>query len=250
CFPGGIEALAYAKINTTGDDPQDLSPNVEFIFVSGGLKTDRGLIYRRTLSITNEIYNAVWRPLENKCVFQVFPVLTHPKSYGYIELKSKNPYHWPVIYHKYFSDPQNQDVSTFIAAIREIQRISKSPSLKQYGVSIVSTPIPGCQNNIFDSDGYWECALRHITPTLNDQIGTCKMGPANDAEAVVNHKLRVYGVQNLRVADSSVIPLPLAAHTQGPAYMIGEKASDLIKEDWKDRHSILDAADIRRHVKT
>lgn len=58
------------------------------------------------------------------------------------------------------------------------------------------------------------------------------MGPEDDPEAVVDAKLHVYGVENLRVADTSVIPLPVTAHTAEPAYMIGEKASDLIKERW------------------
>jgi choline dehydrogenase len=58
------------------------------------------------------------------------------------------------------------------------------------------------------------------------------MGPKTDPEAVVDNELRVYGISNLRVADTSVIPLPLTAHTNVPAYMIGEKAADLINKYW------------------
>lgn len=92
--------------------------------------------------------------------------------------------------------------------------------------------ILGCEQHPFGTDEYWECAIRTITATFHHQVATCKMGPRDNQEAVVDAKLYVYGVKNLRVADTSVIPLPVAAHIAGPAYMIGEKAADLIKESW------------------
>lgn len=71
------------------------------------------------------------------------------------------------------------------------------------------------------------------------------MGPQHDTEAVVDSNLRVYGVKQLRVADISVIPLPITAHTVLPAYMIGEKAADLLKSTWSDDANRLDSKDIR-----
>jgi len=90
----------------------------------------------------------------------------------------------------------------------------------------------GCERHQFDSDPYWECALRTISSTLHHQVGTCKMGPLDDPEAVVNNKLRVHGIGRLRVVDTSVIPMPLSAHTNIPAVMVAEKAADIIKQDW------------------
>lgn len=58
------------------------------------------------------------------------------------------------------------------------------------------------------------------------------MGPEWDTEAVVNPRLQVYGIQHLRVVDSSIMPDIVAGHTNAATYMIGEKASDMIKEDW------------------
>lgn len=63
--------------------------------------------------------------------------------------------------------------------------------------------------------------------------GTCKMGRSDDPSAVLDERLRVRGVQGLRVADTSVMPTLNQGHTQLPAYAIGEKCASLIKEDSK-----------------
>ncbi|KAJ8958495.1 hypothetical protein NQ318_002289 [Aromia moschata] len=228
---GGVESLTYIKTNAS-DDPDPSYPDIELIYVGGSLNTDRGLIFRRIFNVPQETYDKIWKPFEDKYLYQIFPMLVHPRSYGYIRLKSKDPFHWPKFYANFYSDPENHDVKTFIAAIREVRRINSSPSLQRYGATMVQTLIPGCEDHVFDSDEYWECAIRTLTGTFYHQVSTCKMGPEEDPEAVVDAKLRVHGVKNLRVVDTSVIPLPPTAHTAGPSYMIGEKASDLIKQQW------------------
>lgn len=61
------------------------------------------------------------------------------------------------------------------------------------------------------------------------------MGPKGDPTAVVDNELRVYGIKNLRVVDGSVMPNVVAGHTNAVIFMIGEKASDMIKENWRGR---------------
>lgn len=102
----------------------------------------------------------------------------------------------------------------------------------RYGSKLVTTKLPTCRHLTFDTDEYWDCAVRSLSGTLHHQVTTCKMGPPNDPEAIVNHELKVYGVSNLRVVDLSVIPMMISAHTNVPSYMIGEKAADLIKQEW------------------
>lgn len=227
---GGVEALGYIKTHVS-DEQIDL-PDVELIFIGGGLHTDKGRAYRKAFRITDEIYDALWKPLEDRDAFTVMPMLLHPKSRGYVKLRSKNPFDSPELYGEMFTDKDNNDLKAFLASIREVQRIVECPALQRYNAQLVTTKIPGCEEFEFDSDFYWECGLRHLATTLHHQVGTCKMGPASDDEAVVDNELRVHGIGGLRVADISVIPIPIAAHTNIPAVMIGEKAADIVKKTW------------------
>jgi choline dehydrogenase len=68
--------------------------------------------------------------------------------------------------------------------------------------------------------------VRKTVGSYHHQVGTCKMG--QDPDAVVDPELRVYGVEGLRVADASIMPFITTGNTNAPAFMIGEKASDLL----------------------
>nr|CAI5860488.1 unnamed protein product [Callosobruchus analis] len=168
----------------------------------------------------------------------VLPVLIHPLSKGNVRLRSKDPFDSAKYTQNYFSDPENLDIKRMIAAIREIQRIASQPVLKKLEPKMVTTPFPGCDKFAFDSDDYWECTIRTIPGSLFHQQSTCRMGPKSNKEAVVDARLRVHGIKNLRVADTSIFPAPVSGHTVCPAYAIGEKAADMIKEDWMSTSSI------------
>ena len=73
--------------------------------------------------------------------------------------------------------------------------------------------------------------------TIYHPAGTCKMGPEWDSDAVVDPRLRVYGVKGLRVIDASIMPTIASGNTNAPTIMIGEKGADLVKEDWLNRGS-------------
>lgn len=227
---GGVAALGYIKTNLSKEHID--YADIEIIFVGGALSSDYESGVRRGMDITDEVYNEMFKPLENREAWTAFPMLVHPKSKGYIKLKDKNPFHWPKLYGNYFTDPNNEDIDTMVEGIKEIIRISNSPAMQVVGSTLSKLPVPGCKSIEFGSDEYWRCALRHLTATLHHQVGTCKMGPSNDPEAIVDPSLRVYGIKGLRVVDCSIIPVTLTAHTNAPAIMVGEKAADLIKSDW------------------
>ena len=72
---------------------------------------------------------------------------------------------------------------------------------------------------------------RNTATTIYHPVGTCKMGPARDKNAVVDHELHVHGVQKLRIADASIMPRIVSGNTNAPTIMIGEKCAELILKD-------------------
>ncbi|XP_072399343.1 glucose dehydrogenase [FAD, quinone]-like [Diabrotica undecimpunctata] len=228
---GGVEAINYIKTKYS-KDPNPGYPDMELLMIGGALSTDFGFVFRKIFNIPPKVYNRLFGPLENKYVYQVTPVLLHPESYGSIKLNKSNPEGAPLFYANYFSDPENHDIKTFIEGMRELQRINLMPSLQKVGAKLVDIPVPGCENYKFNSDEYWECALRSLIGSYYHQVATCKMGPSSDPEAVVNHLLQVHGIKNLRVIDTSIIPYPPSSHNVGPAYAIGEKGAEILKNHW------------------
>ncbi|CAF4884505.1 unnamed protein product [Pieris macdunnoughi] len=224
----GVETLGYIKTNIS-EEIGDV-PDIELIGSCASLASDQGNIVAKGIHLADWLYNDIYKPIEQFESFTVFFMLLHPKSKGSLRLASKNPFQQPKLYGNYLTD--RKDVATSVAAIRYIIKLIDTPPFKKYGAKLYQKKYPNCIQYDFDSDKYWECAVRTVTSTLHHQIATCKMGPNTDPTAVVDPELRVHGIRNLRVVDSSIIPLTIAAHTNAPAIMIGEKAADLIKSTW------------------
>lgn len=230
--PGAVENIGYIKTHVS-DDPDDV-PDIELIGIGGSIVSDGGpgasKAVRRGIRIRESLFDEAFGTIDGTDTWSAIPMLLHPKSFGHIELKDKNPFSHPRMYGNYLTDPR--DVATFIASIRYIQALAMTPPFQRLGAQIHQAKLQTCKNHKFDSDEYWECALRTLTATLHHQIATCRMGPDGDPEAVIDPKLRVRGVKKLRVVDSSIIPRTISAHTNAPAIMIGLKAADLIKYTW------------------
>ncbi|CAB3246368.1 unnamed protein product, partial [Arctia plantaginis] len=231
--PGGVEGIGYIK-TPVSDDPEPV-PDIELINIGGSITSDGGggsKAVRRGMRIRDDVFDLAFGEVEklSKDTWSAFPMLLHPKSFGRIELKDSNPFSHPKMYGNYLTHPQ--DVATFVAAIRHIQALAATPAFQRIGAKMVKADYPLCRGMVYDSDEYWECALRTLTATLHHQIATCRMGPVGDPLAIVDPELRVHGVRRLRVVDSSIIPRTISAHTSAPAMMIGEKAADMIKWSW------------------
>jgi choline dehydrogenase len=230
---GAAEGIGYIKTPVSNDiEP---IPDIELISIGGSVVSDGGRggskAVRRGMMIRDEIFDQAFGSIDETETWSAFPMLLHPKSVGSLELKSDNPFSHPRLFGNYLTDPR--DVATFIAAIRFIQALAQTEPFQKLGARVHKAQYTACNDLEFDSDEYWECALRILTVTLHHQIATCRMGPESDPLAVVDPELRVHGIQRLRVVDSSVIPRTTSAHTNAPAIMIGEKAADMIKDTWR-----------------
>ena len=105
--------------------------------------------------------------------------------------------------------------------------------MKALGVTFLATDNIECITNITRySDDYWRCKARYYSQTLFHPAGTCKMGPSTDPMAVVDAKLLVYGIVNLRVVDASIMPTIVSGNTNIPTIMIAERAADFIKQKY------------------
>lgn len=163
-------------------------------------------------------------------LLQFAPTLLNPKSKGEIKLKNTDPFELPLIYSNYLKE--DSDVDTFVRGYKLIQKLIETPVFKKHQPEILDIKIPTCAQFTFLSDNYIKCAIRNLATTVYHYAGTAKMGPNSDSTAVVDPRLKVHGVSGLRVADASIMPNVVSGNTNAPCIAIGEKAADMIKEDW------------------
>ncbi|KAJ8958473.1 hypothetical protein NQ318_002265 [Aromia moschata] len=223
---GGVEGLGF--VNTKYANASDDFPDIEFHFVSGSTHSDGGAQLKKAHGLTDAFYDMAFKPINNRDAWSVIPMLLRPKSRGIIKLRSKKPFDPPLIYPNYFFD--DFDMKTLIEGVKIGVALSQTPAFKSYGSKLHE--FPQCAHIQKYTDQYWECMIRLYSVTIYHPVGTCKMGPYWDQDAVVDPQLRVYGIKGLRVIDASIMPNLVSGNTNAPVIMIGEKGSDLVKEFW------------------
>jgi choline dehydrogenase len=149
------------------------------------------------------------------------PTLITPESRGRISLRTTNPLDSPGIRANYLST--DADLRTMIEGVRLTRRMAHSKAFDPFrGDELHPGPAAKTDDDVVEF-------LRNELETLYHPVGTCKMG--NDPLAVVDSRLRVHGVDRLRVVDASIMPRVPAGNTNAPVIMIAEKAADMIRED-------------------
>ncbi|AEF41148.1 GMC family oxidoreductase [Hoyosella subflava] len=152
----------------------------------------------------------------------VATVLLKPESTGEIWLNSADPFDKPKIDPRYLSDSAGADRTAMLAGMRACAGIMDVPELRSQVTDYLQPPAPAGT----PLDDVLDTCLTQYAHTLYHPVGTCRMG--SDEQSVVDPKLRVRGVDGLRVADASIMPSIIRGHTHAPSVVIGEKAADLI----------------------
>ena len=167
--------------------------------------------------------DAFGQPLHTFNAFTASVCNLNPTSRGRVEIKSAKAEDAPSIAPHYLST----DADRLIAAesLRLTRRIVAQPALSGYKPNEVK---PGVQ---FQSDTELAQLAGDIGTTIFHPVGTAKMGPASDAMAVVDARLRVHGIRGLRVVDASVMPTITSGNTNSPTLMIAERAAGWILAD-------------------
>ncbi|KYQ48074.1 Glucose dehydrogenase [acceptor] [Trachymyrmex zeteki] len=160
----------------------------------------------------------------------ISPTMTQPRSKGRLRLASNNPLEKPLIWGNYLND--TMDVNILVEGIQIALSLANTSAMAKYNMTLNNQLLSNCSRYPYLSKQYWACAVRQDTGPENHQAGSCKMGLPNDPMAVVDNRLRVYGIRNLRVADTSIMPEVTSSNTAAPAMMIGERAAAFIKSDW------------------
>lgn len=150
-----------------------------------------------------------------------------PTSRGEVRLRSPHIADAPAAQFNYLST--DHDKRTMVEGVRLARKIAKSRSLSPY---IADEYRPGFQVEAQDEVLAF---IREYATTIFHPVGTCRMGA--DEASVVDTRLKVRGVQGLRVVDASIMPLVLSGNTNAGAIVIGEKAADMIKQERKGMYA-------------
>lgn len=221
---GNNQGLSYWRTNFS-TNPE--VPNLEIMIVpSNGTSpyTQKGFFF------TNETYDNLYGYLNDAKFFKIYVILLYPKSRGSVKLKSSSPYEYPVIDSRFLEHPD--DIYQMYQGVNIVKKLINTRAFQEVGIQLHLPHLPACKNYTLDSKPYWYCLIRQVTMNVYHPMGTCKMGLNSSKDAVVDERLRVHGIKGLRVADGSVYPNPIAAHPNAPIIMVGEKASNMIKEDY------------------
>lgn len=144
--------------------------------------------------------------------------LLRPHSKGSVTLSSKDPAEPPRMVANYLTD--ERDVEPMVAGLRIIRKIVAT---QPFADGARGEVLPGSECR---SDDQFVAYLRANAQSMYHPVGTCRMG--SDADAVVDHRLRVKGLDGLSVADASIMPRIPSGNTNAPTIMIAEKASDFL----------------------
>lgn len=215
----GDQDILYEKLND--------GSIIEYIsgyFVLPNISFDE---WKTTRNFNEEIYDYLNVGI-NKTILRIRVNHVNPRSRGTVQLKSACPFDFPDIDPNYLS--KACDVDAIVQGMRRSLDFINTNAFKKYGADITKNNC-SCKNEKYGTDEYYQCLVRNLAYPMNRAGGTCKMGSKDDKFAVVDSRLKVHGIYNLRVADASVIP-SLTGDTMATVYAIGLKLAHFIRDQY------------------
>jgi len=202
--------------------PMTMAPSQLGAFTKSDPTQDRANIQYHVQPLSLEKFG---EPLHPFPAFTASVTNIRPTSRGALTLKSADPAQPPAIAPNYLATPEDQLVAA--DAIRITRKIVAQPALRKY---LPVEYLPGAQVQD-DDEAALVKAAGDIGTTIFHPVGTARMGRDMDPRAVVDARLRVIGIERLRVIDASVMPSITSGNTNSPAMMIAEKGAAMILED-------------------
>ncbi|REG60825.1 choline dehydrogenase [Paraburkholderia sp. BL6669N2] len=209
--------------------PMAMAPSQLGVFANSGTEgpTPRADIQYHVQPLSLEKFG---EPLHAFDAFTASVCQLRPTSRGTIHIKSSDASVPPVIAPNYLSTEYDKRVA--VNALKYTRRIVSARALEKYKPKEI---LPGMQ---YQTDDELIQAAGIVGTTIFHPVGTCQMGRKEEVGAVVDSRLRVFGVVGLRVVDASIMPTITSGNTNSPTVMIAEKASRMVKQDRKTTNPI------------
>ena len=158
--------------------------------------------------------------------------MLRPKSVGSVTLGGPSIHNHPIIDTNFLDHPD--DRRTLVEGMKFLKRMEETDEFQKFDIKFIAdSMLCGDRHRLF-SDAYFECYVREYIQTIYHPVSTCRMGPRGK-NSVVDHRLRVHGIDQLRVVDASVMPKLVGANTNAACIVIGEKGASMILEDARRR---------------
>ncbi|XP_034827872.1 ecdysone oxidase-like [Maniola hyperantus] len=158
----------------------------------------------------------------SEVLFTVFNK-ARPSSTGRVELRSSDPNDSPKIFTGHLSD--STDLEDNAKWIQDFIKVTQSSYFKKVGGETIYVDLPNCKGLDHDTTEYWKCYVLNMMDTTFHYSSTCRMG------SVLDSRLRVLGIKNLRVGDASAMPNQVTGNINTAVMVLAEKMADMIKED-------------------
>ncbi|XP_054930962.1 glucose dehydrogenase [FAD, quinone]-like isoform X2 [Dermacentor andersoni] len=221
-LPGAIEVLIFTDSGAVKGklkDYPDIEVQLTDVFPDANIS--------RSPYVSEQIYEQYYKPMLQKSGFMCAVVMVRPKSRGTVRLRSSDPQDPPLIDPRMLSKEEDED--RMVYGVLKAKKLFDTPAMKKIGAQVWNGSFPACKKYAIWSRKYVRCFVRNAAFPAQHVCCTCAMG--DHKGAVVDARLRVYKVKNLRVIDASVMPKITAGGTNSPVMMIADKGAKMVLED-------------------